>query len=131
MEAYVDEHHDQPEPEVKDKPDDERLNRQQRRAKKKNAKLITPKQYNDDVSAGIRKLLAERADSIITETVANSLAVTISILHDKYGFGKSRIQKFMAEYNLLFETILEEYVDFEDLKAEALALGVRLETADE
>jgi len=122
----MDEHHDQPETEVKGKPDAEQLNRQQRRARKKNAKLITPQQYNNDVQAGIRRLLADRADSIISETVANSLAVTINVLHDKFGFGKARIQKFMGEYNELFDTILQEYVSFEDLKEEALQLGVRL-----
>lgn len=109
------------------------MNRAERRRQKKQAEQankivnIKPGEIRERIKSEVSSHLEERTDALITETVGNSLAVTITVLHDKFGFGKTRAQRFMNEYNKLFDAILEDYVSFDDMKEVALELGVGLE----
>lgn len=88
---------------------------------------IKPHEIREKVEKEVNTMLSKKVDALILETVINSTAVTISVLHEKFGFGESRIKKFMSEYNALFDSILEERVNFEELKQVAMDMGVRLE----
>ena len=113
------------------------MNRAERRRTAKAAEKldksisIKPQELRETVEKEVENHLANKVDSIILESVANSLAVSICVLHDKFGFGKARLQRFMNEYNEIFDSILGEYLTFEDLIALAKELGVGLEVKDD
>lgn len=45
-----------------------------------------------------------------------TLASCVLVLHDKFGFGKSRLEKFMGEVADTFDSLNESYINFEDIK---------------
>jgi len=104
------------------------MNRKDRR-KLGTTKTKADKTYNMKPSAihdNVKKELEKQRDAIITEAAASSIAATLLVLHDEFGFGKKRIQRFMTMYNDMFDSILKDYISFEDVKTELLKLGVNM-----
>lgn len=55
-----------------------------------------------------RKESIERASQL-------SMAVPIMVLRDEFGFGEKRIDKFIAAYIELYDSISEGYLDLKDI----------------
>lgn len=55
-----------------------------------------------------RKETIERASQL-------SMAVPIMVLRDEFGFGEKRIDKFIAAYIELYDSISEGYLDLKDI----------------
>lgn len=55
-----------------------------------------------------RKETIERASQL-------SMAVSIMVLRDEFGFGEKRIDKFIAAYIELYDSISEGYLDLKDI----------------
>lgn len=55
-----------------------------------------------------RKETIERASQL-------SMAVPIMVLRDEFGFGEKRIDKFIAAYIELYNSISEGYLDLKDI----------------
>jgi hypothetical protein len=92
------------------------LNRQQRRQKKKEG--VQPKKepvinikYSDLVK--IKKEAAKEAGEI---ALLLMLSIPVTVLHDKWGFGKVRIDRFTDQVLDLYDSFEKDYVTLEDLQ---------------
>lgn len=66
----------------------------------------------------IKKEIAKNVeDRVIPRIQAACLAATAVVLHDKFGFGEKRLNKYIEEVFEVFESIYTGYVSFDDLKA--------------
>lgn len=61
--------------------------------------------------AEVKRAKAE-AQSVAVDT---SCAMTLMVLHDKFGFGKQRLTKYWEELNYLADSITKGYVKCPDL----------------
>jgi hypothetical protein len=52
----------------------------------------------------------------INKTVADYSSVVAMVLHDKWGFQRPSILKFLEDVNYLFDSILTGYTDIADIK---------------
>jgi hypothetical protein len=55
----------------------------------------------------------ERVEQLI---VANMFAASCLVLHDKFGFGKKRCNRFLGELQAQFELARDKFVSLEDFK---------------
>lgn len=92
------------------------MNRQQRRQKKKEG--VQPKKepvinikYSDLVK--IKKEAAKEAGEI---ALLLMLSIPVTVLHDKWGFGKVRIDRFTDQVLDLYDSFEKDYVTLEDLQ---------------
>lgn len=46
--------------------------------------------------------------------VAMTVCVAILVLHDEFGFGKKRLKQFENRYNVKSESLLSDYVNWDD-----------------
>ena len=66
----------------------------------------------------IKKAVAKDVENkIIPHVQSACLAATALVLHDKFGFGKKRLNEYIREVFEIFESIYVEYTSFEDIKA--------------
>jgi len=69
---------------------------------------------------------------VIPRTKRACLAATVLALHDKFGFGTKRLEKYMLEVYELFDSIYEGYVSFEEIqKCIYEELGIDFDRLDE
>ena len=69
---------------------------------------------------------------IIARVRMTSIACCCLVLHDKFGFGKQRLEKFMGEVTDTFDSIYHEYITFEDIKRTVYdELGIDIDKAEE
>lgn len=60
-----------------------------------------------------------------------TLASCVLVLHDKFGFGKKRLEKFVGEVADTFDSLNEGYINFEDIKATIYdELGIDFDEAE-
>ena len=88
-----------------------------RRIEKENSKAnktlnITVKAFDDVIKA-----TKEDERKRIFKFVADyySAAITL-VLHDKWGFGHDRLVRVVSQINEIYESILDEYVNIEDIR---------------
>ena len=66
--------------------------------------------------------IKEYADNVkriaVKKAVESFAVVSFIVLHDKFGFGESRLKKFNSEVTNLFDCIVDDYVTLEELKTE-------------
>ncbi|MBO5100591.1 MAG: hypothetical protein J6B63_04705 [Treponema sp.] len=84
---------------------------ERRRITKENQKNPT---LNIKVS-DINKNKETATKDAVNEAVSLMLSIPVMVLHDKYGFGKKRLQKFTDQCLELFDSFNKGYVSFEDL----------------
>lgn len=53
---------------------------------------------------------------VIPRTKSSCLAATVLVLHDKFGFGVKRLERYMLEVYELFDSIYDEYVSFDEIR---------------
>lgn len=68
---------------------------------------------HDKISREVRTAVENK---VIPKVQSACLAATALVLHDKFGFGKQRLNKYIEEVFLIFESIYLNYTDFEDIK---------------
>lgn len=92
------------------------MNRQQRRQKNKEG--IQPKKepvinikYSD-----LQKIKKEAAQEAGEIALLLMLSIPVTVLHDKWGFGKIRIERFTDQVLDLYDSFEKDYVTLEDLK---------------
>ena len=97
------------------------MNRAQRRKagiKKKTATYnFTQEQLHAEINKGIDKFREEIRDDVTDKALRVIAYVPLIVLHDKWGFGKKRLQDFMYEFAEQVECLKKEYVSFDDMIA--------------
>lgn len=68
---------------------------------------------HDKISREVRTAVENK---VIPKVQSACLAATALVLHDKFGFGKQRLNKYIEEVFNIFESIYLEYTEFEDIK---------------
>ena len=69
------------------------------RAGKRKARLQQERERNNSIAAGWRLVLSAINDGIIISAAA---------LHDEFGFGNERIERYLNRFGELFETCIQE-----------------------
>ena len=69
---------------------------------------------HDKISREVRTAVENK---VIPKVQSACLAATALVLHDKFGFGKQRLNKYIEEVFNIFESIYLEYTDFDDIKS--------------
>lgn len=82
-----------------------------------------------------RKAADECINKIKYNTIDTITILSAMTLHDEFGFGKSRIERFMKRFNFKADCIMEDYTTWEEqiqiLKAECnLELSIRKNDTD-
>jgi hypothetical protein len=97
------------------------MNRAQRRKagiKKKVATYtFTQEQLHAEINKGIDKFREEIRDDVTDKALRVIAYVPLIVLHDKWGFGKKRLQDFIYEFAEQVECLKKEYVSFDDMIA--------------
>ena len=55
------------------------------------------------------------ADRLIESSHKVNMLLALTVLHDKFGFGKKRIDRFLKEYNELLDSYSKGYISADDL----------------
>ena len=84
------------------------LEEARRELERRGVRQIPLKMRNEDVLN-----LYQNEQQNITKCI---LALTISALHDEYGFSMERIHRFIERFNIKADCITRDYVSFEDLQ---------------
>ena len=97
------------------------MNRAQRRKagiKKKVATYrFTQEQLHDEINKGIDKFREEIRDDVTDKALRVIAYVPLIVLHDKWGFGKKRLEKFLYEFAEQIDCLENKYVGFDDMIA--------------
>lgn len=68
---------------------------------------------------------------VMARTKVIVLAASTLVLHDKFGFGKQRLTKYVAEVADLFDSMEKKFVSFEDIRTTVYnELGIDFEEAE-
>lgn len=75
------------------------------------------KYFNNKQMAHKRTMVQNRrdADNLITSTYKLNVLLFLTVLHDKYGFGKKRCEDVMAHVNDLMDSYNKNYITVNDL----------------
>lgn len=63
-----------------------------------------------------REVMSKVEGRVIPRVQCVCLAATALVLHDKFGFGQKRLNKYIEEVFYIFESIYTQYTDFDDIK---------------
>ena len=55
------------------------------------------------------------ADKLIESSYKANMILALTVLHDKFGFGKKRIDRFLDEYKELLDSYERGYISADDL----------------
>ena len=55
------------------------------------------------------------ADKLIDSAYKVNMLLTMTVLHDKYGFGTKRLERFLKEYQELLDSYEKGYISPDDL----------------
>lgn len=64
----------------------------------------------------IKDVMRRCEHEVVGRVQANCLASCVQVLHDKFGFGKRRLQTFMVYVYETYDSIRGRWVEFEDLR---------------
>lgn len=68
---------------------------------------------------------------VMARTKVIVLAATTLALHDKFGFGKQRLERFIAETSDLIDSLNRHFISFEDIKTTVYdELGIDFDEAE-
>lgn len=56
-----------------------------------------------------------QADKLLDAAHKVNMILTMTVLHDKFGYGEKRLDRFTHEYKKLLEGVNEGYINAEDL----------------
>ncbi|EGS34218.1 hypothetical protein HMPREF9489_0602 [Finegoldia magna SY403409CC001050417] len=95
------------------------MNRAQRRKAGIKKKTATYNFTQEQLRAAISEGMEEYKDKIREEVTNQALRVIayvpLLVLHDKWGFGKKRLEKFLFEFAEQIDCLEKDYVGFEDM----------------
>lgn len=73
------------------------------------------KYFNNKKSINPMVKNRKEADRLIVSSHKVAMIMTMTILHDKFGFGTKRLEKFTKHYHELIESYNAGYINVEDL----------------
>lgn len=82
------------------------------------AKRRIQKNAGKSVQEDIKKYTDNVKEIAVKKAVESFAVASFIVLHDKFGFGESRLKKFNSEITNLFDCIVDGYVTLEELKTE-------------
>lgn len=95
------------------------MNRKQRRKAGIKTKVPTYNLTQEQLYCEIKKGVEEFRQELRTEAVDDALRVLayvpLMVLRDKFGFGKTRLDKFLKEFAELVDCVENDYLGFEDM----------------
>lgn len=100
------------------------MNRQQRRALAKNGNA------EQIVSGAIHQTFNKIKNDTVEETVVNTLAILFLVLHDKFGFGKDRLNRIQDSMNIYGDAIYKGEITLDEIMDELKKIGVSSEKRD-
>ena len=80
---------------------------------KKTTHAIEEAVFKQKITKNVVKQCEER---IIPRVQSSCLAATVLVLHDKFGFGTKRLERYMGEVFEYFDSVYNEYLSFDDIK---------------
>lgn len=97
------------------------MNRQQRRAlaKSGNAEQI--------VGGAIRQTYDKIRHDTMEDTLVNTLTILFMVLHDKFGFGKERLNRIQDYMNLYGDGIYKGDITIDEMMTKLKEIGVESE----
>ena len=97
------------------------MNRKQRRKAGIKTKVptyrFTQEQLHAEINKGIDKFKDEIRDDVTDKALRVIAYVPLIVLHDKWGFGKKRLEKFLYEFAEQIACLENKYVSFDDMIA--------------
>lgn len=116
------------------------MNRQQRRREKikepkrlysdSEFKAAVKKEANrvvvEETEAVVKKLLKQRKKNLIDNTYVGCGAVSLTVLHKEFKFGKKRLQAYYKAYNEEFDKILKNDLKLDDVEKIAQKMDIDL-----
>lgn len=95
------------------------MNRKQRRKAGIKTKVptyhFTQEQLHAEINKGIDKFREEIRDDVTNKALRVIAYVPLIVLHDKWGFGKKRLEKFLYEFAEQIDCLENKYVEFDDM----------------
>lgn len=95
------------------------MNRAQRRKAGIKTKVptyrFTQEQLHAEINKGIDKFREEIKDDVTDKALRVIAYVPLIVLHDKWGFGKKRLEKFLYEFAEQIDCLENKYVGFDDM----------------
>jgi arabinogalactan endo-1,4-beta-galactosidase len=98
--------------------------RRKERAEEKRTKVYS--YTREQLQAYIKRQVDGQMNRVMSETIANCMAVTIKVLHEENGLGKTRIQRFVTEYNRTFDEIVQNKQDLNTIRKLSAKMGVNI-----
>lgn len=92
------------------------MNREQRRRNAKKSNMDV-KDIDWVVQAAAREYIARGRNVLIGAAVDNIDAATLMVLHDKFGFGRERLNRFRAERYKTLGLLVDKRVTLEEVQA--------------
>lgn len=83
------------------------------------------------MNPALAAITAKKRDNLLVSAAAKAnMLISLMVLHDKFGFGEKRLQRFMDEYYKQLEAYnsrhIERVKDFEDVLWEECGIKVEL-----
>lgn len=83
------------------------------------------------MNPALAAMTAKKHDNLLVSATAKAnMLISLMVLHDKFGFGEKRLQRFMDEYYKQLEAYnsghIERVKDFEDVLWEECGIKVEL-----
>lgn len=98
------------------------MNRQKRRSPQGKATL----QLQKDINKIAQQQVSNRLDRVVDGAVTSTLAASVCVMHEAFGFGPKRIRQFIEAYNALFEKVGNDELTIDQIKERSAELGVNL-----
>lgn len=95
------------------------MNRKERRKAGIKTKVptyrFTQEQLHAEINKGIDKFREEIRDDVTDKALRVIAYVPLIVLHDKWEFGKKRLEKFLYEFAEQIDCLENQYVSFDDM----------------
>ena len=92
------------------------VNRAERRKSQKKGQAVLKEPVINIKYSDIQKIKKEAAKEAGEIALLLMLSIPVTVLHDKWGFGKVRIERFTDQVLDLYDSFEKDYVTLEDLK---------------
>jgi len=92
------------------------MNRAERRNAEKKGQVVPKEPVINIKSSDIQQIKKDAAKEAGEIALLLMLSIPVTVLHDKWGFGKTRIERFTDQVLDLYDSFEKDYVTLDDLK---------------
>jgi len=104
------------------------MNRSERRKLQKQGKQVKPEAVINIKASDVKAMKEEAAKFASDRAFLLMLGLPMMVLHDKYGFGKKRCERFIDQVIELYDSFDKDYLTLDDIhKCLYDEAGIKLE----